>query len=943
MCPFGRRDSASILMKPRNLQSRRLRGGQFWTIPRSVGHGLGGGGASELAHVTINPGGEVLKALAIPFLCVLTLGATGAAAAESRVYTAARADIPPRIDGSLDDPAWDRVEWSGDFIQREPAEGQPPTGQTAFKILYDNRNLYIAYEAFDPEPAKIGNLLARRDNFPGDWVEINIDSYHDHRTAFSFTASVSGTQGDEFVSEDGNNWDSNWDPVWEHRTRIDDRGWTAEVRIPLSQLRYADNPEQTWGIQVQRRIYRREERSTWQAIPKNESGWVSRFGELRGIKGIKPQRQVELLPYGVAQAERYPKEPGNPFANGSSSRLSAGLDGKVGVTGDLIMDFTVNPDFGQVEADPSQVNLTAFETYFQEKRPFFIEGSNIFEFRVAPSIAYGTHTTDRLFYSRRIGRSPHYRADWYEDGYVDQPERTSILGAAKLTGKTARGLSIGILESVTARELAQVEPAAAELEVDGRHGRRDVPVEPLTNYLLGRVQRDYRRGDTRIGGLFTAVHRKLDTDELRMLHKAAYTGGLDFFHYLADRRFYLAVNLLGSRVEGSREAILATQVAPARYYQRPDSRRASVDSTRTSLSGNGGSLRFGKPRGNIEFETGAAWRSPGFELNDVGYLRNANEINQFSWVGYNMRNPFSVFNRMSINLNQWLDFEYGGANLYQAVNCNTNASFRNNWNYSASFSRENERISNYELRGGPSIRMPGVIGSDLSLNTDGRRALSGGVGVSGSRSDDDSGQSAAIQVGATWRPTNAVRLEVVPGYSHNERAMQYVTTVGVDGAARYIYGNLDQRTFDLSFRVDYSATPNLTVQYYGAPFISAGKYDSFRRITRPRARDYQDRFEMFADRARLDASTGSYLVDEDGNGATDYAFADPSFNVRDFNSNLVVRWAYSPGSSIYLVWSQTRSGFLPNGEFAVRDDMNELFDVRPHNVFLVKFNRWFNL
>ena len=795
----------------------------------------------------------------------------------------------------------------------------------------------MAYRAFDPEPAKIGNILARRDNFPGDWVEINIDSYHDHRTAFSFTASVSGTQGDEFVSEDGNNWDSNWDPVWEHRTRIDDQGWTAEVRIPLSQLRYADNPEQIWGIQVQRRLYRREERSTWQTIPKNESGWVSKFGELRGIQGIKPQRQLELLPYSVAQAERFPKTPGNPFADGSSSRISAGLDGKIGVTGDLIMDFTVNPDFGQVEADPSQVNLTAFETFFQEKRPFFIEGKNIFEFRVAPSIAYGTHTTDELFYSRRIGRSPHYRADEderYGGGYVDQPERTSILGATKLTGKTAGGLSIGVLESVTARETAQVDTG----------GRRfDVPVEPLTNYFLGRLQQDYRRGDTRIGGLFTAVNRQPETDELRGLHKAAYTGGLDFFHYLADRRFYLAINLLGSRVEGSREAILATQTAPARYYQRPDNRRQSVDSTRTSLSGHGGSLRFAKTAGNLEFETGAAWRSPGFELNDVGYLRNANEINQFTWAGYSLRNPFSVFNQMSINLNQWLDFEYGGGNLYQAANCNTNASFRNNWSYGASFSRENERISNYELRGGPSIRMPGNINADLSFNTDERRVLSGGVGISGSRYDDDAGRSRAIQVGATWRPTNAIRVEVTPAYSRNERGMQYITTTESDGAPRYIYGNLDQRTVNVEFRVDYSATPNLTVQYYGAPFISAGRYGGFRRITRPRAADYQDRFEMFGDRVRLEEGNGWYRVDEDGNGTTVYFFDNPAFNVRDFNSNLVVRWAYSPGSAIYLVWSQTRSGFLPNGDFAARDDMNELFDVQPHNVFLIKFNRWFNL
>ncbi len=875
-----------------------------------------------------------MRVLPISCLVLLASFATQPAAAEPRVYTTSRTEAPPRIDGSLDDSVWGAVPWSGEFTQTEPAEGEPPACQTRFKILYDDRNLYLAYQAFDPEPAQIARILARRDYFPGDWVEVNIDSYHDHRTAFSFTASVSGTQGDEFVSEDGDNWDASWDPVWEHRARIDPEGWTAEARIPLSQLRYRDAPEQTWGLQVQRRLYRREERSTWQHIPRSKSGWVSRFGELRGIRGIPPQRQVELLPYAVAQTERSPRVAGNPFADGSDTRVTAGLDGKMGITGDIIADFTVNPDFGQVEADPSEVNLTAFETFFEEKRPFFIEGKNIFELRVAPSIAYGTHTTDRLFYSRRIGRPPHYEADRFEEGHVDQPERTSIVGAAKLTGKTASGLSIGLLESVTAREVA-------EIDLSGQ--RREVQVEPLTNYFVGRLQRDFRRGDTRIGALFTAVNRDLMTDELRGLHRTACTGGLDLFHYLGQRRFYVAARFVGSRVAGSREAILATQTAPARYFQRPDNDQASVDSTRTSLSGHGGSLRFGKPAGTLEFETGAAWRSPGLELNDIGYLRNANEINQFSWVGYNLRNPFSVFNRMSLNFNQWLDFVYGGENLYSAVNCNTNAVFRNNWHYTISLSRENERISNYELRGGPSIRLPGVFGVEAALETDERRVFAGEIGGSSTGYDDGAGRSRSIEATVSWRPTKAIRAELNPGYSRSQPDMQYVETTARGEEPRYIYGRLDQKTFDVSFRVDYSVTPSLTVQYYGAPFVSAGRYDRFRRIVAPRAREYADRFDMFHDRIRLDDPGDSYAVDEDDNGTTDYSFENPAFNVRDFNSNLVVRWAYAPGSNLFLVWSQARSGFVMDGDFAIGDDLRALFEVPPENIFLIKINRWFDL
>ena len=682
-------------------------------------------------------------------LALVAIGlAASSGTADTRTYTTQRASTPPRIDGQLDDDVWNRVEWGADFIQRDPAEGEPPTADTNFKILYDDANLYVAFRAIDFEPDKISNILGRRDDFPGDWVEINIDSYHDHRTAFSFTASVSGTQGDEFISEDGDDWDGNWDPVWELETRIDDQGWTAEVRIPLSQLRYGDREEHIWGIQVQRRIYRYEERSVWQPIPKDEDGWVSKFGELHGIRGITAQRQVELLPYAVALGERSEAVDGDPFADGSSGKFTGGLDGKIGVTSDLTLDLTVNPDFGQVEADPSQVNLTAFETFFDEKRPFFIEGANIFEFRIAPSVAFGTHTRDRLFYSRRIGRRPQYRADWYEDGYVDQPENTSIIGALKLTGKTQDGLSIGVLESVTAKE-------SAEVDLDG--DRRDVTAEPASNYLVGRVQKDYRKGDTRLGGMLTAVNRRIDAAEVDFLHESAYAGGADFFHYMGERAYYLAVNVLGSRVAGSEEAVLRTQTASARYYQRPDS-DTFVDSTRTSLSGHSGSLRVGKSSGKLNFDTGAAWRSPGFEINDVGFLRNSDEINQFFWVGYSLRNPFWIFRRMSFNVNQWLDFVYGGENTYQAANFNTNANFRNNWNYNFSTTRENERISTSELRGGPSMKVPGSVslsgGDQLRFAAGSLRRCRGRIRADGRRRRDVCGRLGVFDLAPDQRHSN---------------------------------------------------------------------------------------------------------------------------------------------------------------------------------------------
>ncbi|MFQ5674543.1 MAG: DUF5916 domain-containing protein, partial [bacterium] len=363
-----------------------------------------------------------------------------------KIYVTKRVNPhPPIIDGRLNDPIWQKVEWSGDFTQRQPDDGAKPSQETAIKILYDESNLYVGVRAYDTEPDKIVKRVTRRDRFDGDWVEINIDSYFDKRTGFSFTINAAGVKGDEYISNDGDNWDSNWDPVWFGKVAIDEKGWTAEMKIPFSQLRFSNNEEQVWGVQFTRRIFRKDERSVWQYVPRNTGGWVSYFGELRGIKGISASRRFELLPYGVSDLRRLPKEAGNPFATGQETHLNGGLDAKVAVTSDLTLDMTVNPDFGQVEADPSEVNLSAFETFFREKRPFFIEGQNILDFRLMGGD--GGFANDRLFYTRRIGRRPQHSPDLGEDEYSSVPDNTSILTALKLTGKTRSGLSSGVLEA----------------------------------------------------------------------------------------------------------------------------------------------------------------------------------------------------------------------------------------------------------------------------------------------------------------------------------------------------------------------------------------------------------------------------------------------------------------------------------------------------------------
>nr|HQV31949.1 DUF5916 domain-containing protein [Calditrichia bacterium] len=532
------------------------------------------------------------------------------------------------IDGEINEDIWNSVPWAGgDFIVRSPNEGEAPVANTRFKVLYDESYIYFAIRAYDAEPDKIVRRVARRDRFEGDWVEVNIDSYFDKRTAFSFTITAAGVKGDEFISNDGDNWDASWDPIWYVDTHLDDQGWTAEMKIPFSQIRFNSSDDQIWGLQVNRLNYRNNERSHWIFVPQSSKGWVHEFGELRGISGIEPSRRVEVLPYVVAKNERFPTEAGNPFSDGSDFGGNLGIDAKIGLTSDITMDLTLNPDFGQVEADPSEVNLTAFETFFEEKRPFFIEGRNILDYAVTEAAWGGNYSSDNLFYSRRIGRRPQRFPDVPDGGFVDQPRNSSILGAAKITGKTASGWSLGIMESITAQEKAVIEG-------DGQRFKE--VVEPATNYLLGRLQKDFNGGQRTLGMIATATNRSKESLLADRLHNAAYTGGVDFLQNMNDRVYYLSGNLIGSYVEGDARAIANTQMSSTHYFQRPDADHLDYDSTRTSLSGHGGTLKFGK-RGDFKYQGGVTWRSPGLELNDMGFLRRADEVNQWAWM--NIRKP----------------------------------------------------------------------------------------------------------------------------------------------------------------------------------------------------------------------------------------------------------------------------------------------------------------
>jgi hypothetical protein len=837
------------------------------------------------------------------------------------------------LDGIPSEAVWNTVEWSGDFIQHEPDQGKAPAQPSAFKILYDEKYLYVAYRCFDSSPDSIIKRMSRRDEFPGDWMEINIDSYHDLRTAFSFTLSVSGVRGDEFVSNDGNNWDASWNPIWYAKSHVDEQGWTGEVKIPFSQLRYGNEKEKVWGIQVHRRIFRKEERSTWQLIPRNSGVWVSRFGELHGLNNIPTHRQVEIAPYVTAQVDKYKKVEGNPFAKGTDGKINAGIDGKYAVTNDLILDFTINPDFGQVEADPSQVRIDGFQNFFEERRPFFIESRNIFDYRLTGSAAGGDYDADLLFYSRRIGSSPHGSPNLSNDEYLDYPQNTSILGAAKFSGKTTKGWSIGVLESVTQREMATIDKSGQ---------RRKELVEPLTNFFVGRLQKDINAGKSVIGGIVTAVNREKGLD---FLHSSAYSGGIDFLHQWKNRNYYIRGNVVFSHVQGSKEAILRTQTAFEHLFQRPNATEVSVDPNRTSLSGMGGTIRFGKNGGRagrigqiFRFETGVTLRSPGLELNDIGFMLAANEINHWAWAGLQYQRSFSIFRSARINYNHWSRWDYGGQFLYQAFNTNQHAIFRNNWQVGHGLTWNPYDVSNNALRGASSIRRPSGLGYNYYVTSDTRKKLYISFNGNNFWGSNNEVHSNSYSLGFTLQPIDALRISLSGSYGYNFRKQdQFVRNINFNNSIRTIVGEVKQETVRFTGRMTFNITPDLTLQYYGQPYITRPLYGNFGFVSSPLAKNYDDRFTTFSS-DQIKFINGAYRVDENGDGTVDYSFSKPDFNFVQFRSNLVLRWEYRPGSEFYLVWSQSNTANaldeLDTPMFSSLFD--NAFAEQSRNIFLVK-------
>jgi hypothetical protein len=832
----------------------------------------------------------------------------------------------PVIDGKLDDECWKHGNWAGNYHQWTPNEGAKPTYPTEHNIQYDDKNLYIAFRAYDPEPDKIHRYAGLRDDIVGDMVGVNFDSYRDYRTGFEFTVSAWGQKVD-LVLFNPINWDFNWNAVWKTKVGIEDSAWVTEIEVPLSQLRYSNKDEQVWGMHTWRWIDRLQEESNWEIQTKTGPGMLYNYGEFIGIKGLKKSRRLELQPFILGDLKTMKEEQGNPYAkNGRAWSGNAGLDAKIGVSSNFTIDLTVNPDFGQVESDPSVMNLTAFETFYEEKRPFFLEGLTIFDYKF---------DDQNLFYSRRIGHYPSRTVYPDDEHFVKSPDMTTILSAAKFSGTTSKGLSVGLIQSVTSNEFARI--------TDQGGNETKQKVEPLTNYTVARIQKGYNAGNTVIGGMITSTNRFINNEDLEFLSKDAITGGLDLLHHWKDKEFFINAKMIGSYVKGSQEAITALQESSARYYQRPGADYLNYDITRTSLSGLGGKIEIGKgAKGFWKYSTALSMLTPGLELNDLGYMRRSDEIEQSNKISYQIIRSISIFKTLDVGFDQSSNWNFNGTYLGSSGEVSFSSMFKNQWSFRTQVEYHSKGIDTRILRGGFDMTMPSRLQLEGYLRSDPSKKFIAHIESGYESRGNNSAAMWVIQPGISVRPISVLKIGINATYEDNHDELQYVATrnTWLNGK-RYILGTIDQKTLGLTFRVDLNLTPEFSVQYYGSPFVSKGSYSELKRVADPDAKNYGDRFEIYQNPV---LNNGIYfLTDYDDVLPVITSVGNPDFNFHEFRSNLVAKWEYRLGSFIYLVWSSNRTGSNGSSNASFGDSYRYLRDVFPNNIFLVKLNYWFSL
>ncbi len=887
--------------------------------------------------------GRFLQALSPPRLtAAATLAATvwaGPVAAQPVPSVhATRAPEPIRVDGRLDDLAWQRAPVVTGFVQRLPDEGEPAREQTFLQVAFDDTAVYVAARLLDSEPSRIVRRLTRRDlAADADKFSIFFDTHFDRLTGVEFRVSAAGVQKDAVIYNDVYQ-DDTWDAVWDSAVGLDDRGWAVEMRIPFSQLRFPHAETLTWGVNAQRIVHRTGEESWLRITPSNESGLASRMPRLEGLSDIPPVRHLELLPYVTTRSEHVsPGAPGNPFNDGSRAFAGAGLDVKYGLASNLTLDATVNPDFGQVEVDPAVVNLSASETFFEEKRPFFTEGSQILSrFGKSGAAEYSSYYffEPQLFYSRRIGRAPQVPG---LGRYVDTPTTTTILGAAKLTGRTRRGWTLGVLDAVTGSEYSRVS--------DGLSRRADVQAEPLTNYFVGRAQHALGRRAS-IGLLTTMVHRADAEPRLSdQLVGQAYVGGLDGHVFLdGGHDWVLSGGLAGSSLHGTAAAVDRVQRASQRYLQRPDAANLHYDPARTSLSGWTGNLNLNRNRGNVTVNAAVWGMSPGFDSNDAGFNTQSDRGGGHGQVLFRKLTPDRLTRTRQLVVAKWWTWNWTGDSQGDGVQATTNLQFLNYWRYNLTAGWSRDTWDDRLTRGGPTTIRPGIRSVTTSVVSDARKPLFVTATASVSERNFDA-WSRTFSAALTYQPSDAVAVSAGPQLLRSQSQAQYLATVADPLAsatygARYVFGDLAQTEVSMPTRVNVTLSPRLGVQIYMQPLVSVGDYGAITELGRPRTYEFREYGRDLGTIAPV-AGTSLLAIDPDAGGpAPPFRLSQPDFNIKSLRVNAVGRWEFRPGSTLYVVWTRFGNDRSNPGDFRFGRDVSDLWGADPDDVFLVKVSYW---
>ena len=860
------------------------------------------------------------------------------------------------IDGKIDEAAWAVATPITELTQSTPDEGKPASQKTEIRILYDASALYVAARMYDSLGASgVRSALARRDqvmngdnSLTSDRIALVFDTFRDKNSRNWFELNPDGVKGDH------QNGDASYDPVWEGASRIDSLGWTAELRIPFSQLRFSRDQNQLWGMQIWREVNRRNEQDMWAFWRSNEYGGPAYFGTLEGISLTSQPRQVELVPYVTTRSKLERAQPGDPFHSNTEMTYRAGGDLKVNLTSNLTLDATVNPDFGQVEVDPASVNLSVFETTFSEKRPFFVSNSQYFSTGGFSCFFCSNVSSLSLIYTRRIGRSPQL-ADLLSgrSDFMDAADATTILGAGKITGRTSNGITVGVMDALTNRESARFRPV-------GLTSDSTVEVEPLANYFVGRLKKDFNGGATRIGTITTIVNRDLTTpDEVARLRSNAEAVGVDLDHHWASREYSFNVQTALTHIGGDTAAIHRAQLSSARYYQRPGRTETTdglfstaFDPSRRDLYGYGFYARVAKETGNWLWEATQNWRSPGFEANDMGVLGRAD----YKWSLFNVfrqwTTPGSWYRNMYTIVGAQTQDNYDGDKNEGDVHVWWQATFKNYMNMSTFLlfhpSTYDERLT----RGGPTVIHYGYNMSSTNFGTDSRKPVVGNLQVQIIKPvDNTEGGRVAYYPSVTLKPSSRLLLTFSPSLDIDNTAQQYVTAVTDPTVApafagtRYVFGRLQQKTFSMDTRVNMTFTPNLTLEMFAQPFLASGKYSSFKEFAEVKSRRMfffgRDNGSTVVTNTDQSGATTGYTIDPDGAGtAAPFTFDNPDFNLRSLRGTGVLRWEYRPGSTLYFVWTQERDGFDQFGDFNFGRDRSALFRDRPTNVFQIKGTYW---